>query len=114
MCGNGSASCCCPSSLIFQEQLCGNITDPIDEIVWSTPKPSDYIQGTFKVTNNGPGSILFSVNGAPNLFTVPAGSSKAVSFNNPNQFIVQTTRIPDAAAGTTGKWCITLYKRVNV
>lgn len=111
MCSNtGSDCCCCPSGVIFTEKLCGNITDPIDQIVWSAPEESDYIQGTFEVTNNGPGTIDFSVNG--DVYTVPTGSSKAVSVNNPTEFIVQTIGQPGALPGTTGKWCITLYKRV--
>lgn len=101
MCGSkGNDCCCCPDAMIFQEELCGNITDPIDQAVWTAPAVNDYFQGTFEVTNNGPGTIDFSVNGT--VFTVPPGSSRAVSVNNPTIFIVQTFNIPGAVAGTTG------------
>ena len=111
MCGTqGSDCCCCPDAMIFTEEICGNIKDPIDQAVWTAPTVNDYFQGTFEVFNAGPGTIDFSVNGT--VFTVPAGSSKAVSFNNPTIFIVQTVGQTGAVAGTTGKWCIKLYKRV--
>lgn len=111
MCGSqGNDCCCCPDAVIFTEEICGNIKDPIDQAVWTAPTVNDYIQGTFEVFNAGPGTIDFSVNGI--VFTAPAGSSKVVSFNNPTIFIVQTIGQTGAVAGTTGKWCITLYKRV--
>ncbi|MBO9129851.1 S-Ena type endospore appendage [Bacillus sp. 165] len=111
MCGsNAFGGDCCPDAMIFQEQLCGNITDPIDQAVWVAPATNDYIQGTFEVFSAGPGTIDFSVNGV--VFTAPPGTSKAVSVNNPSTFIVQTNGQRGAVAGTTGKWCITLYKRV--
>lgn len=111
MCGSqGNDCCCCPNAVIFTEEVCGNIKDPINQAVWTAPPVNDYIQGTFEVFNAGPGTIDFSVNGT--VFTVPPGTSQAISVNNPTIFIVQTTDIPGAIAGTSGKWCITLYKRV--
>ncbi|MEK3856208.1 S-Ena type endospore appendage [Cytobacillus sp. FSL H8-0458] len=112
MCGSNRSGdcCCCPDPVIFQEKLCGNIQDPIDQAVWTAPAVNDYIQGTFEVFNAGPGTIDFSVNG--NVFSVPPGNSRAVSFNNPTIFIVQTVGQPGAQPGTSGKWCIVLYKRI--
>lgn len=108
--GNGNNNNCCPDGVILTEDLCGNIKDPIDQAVWTAPNVNDYIQGTFDVFNAGPGTIDFSINGT--VYTVPPGNSKAVSVNNPSIFIVQTFGQEGAVAGTTGKWCITLYKRV--
>jgi hypothetical protein len=108
-CLNGFKGTCCPPAQILQEQLCGNIKDPIDQVVW-TATMNHYIQGTFEVFNTGPGTIDFSVNGT--VFSVLPQNSKAVSINNPTIFIVQTVGQPGAIAGTTGKWCINLYKRI--
>lgn len=112
MCGsNGSGDCCCcPDAVVLQEKVCGNIKDRINQAVWTAPTVNDYIQGTFEVFNAGPGDIEFSVNGV--VFTVPPGNSKVVSVNNPTIFIIQTFDFPGAQEGTSGKWCITLYKRV--
>ncbi|KXZ18810.1 hypothetical protein AXI59_16255 [Bacillus nakamurai] len=113
MCGSkGNDCCCCPNAMIFQEELCGNF-GAIDAAVWTAPTVNDYIQGTFEVFNAGPGTVDFSVtsNGVLNLFHVPPENSIAVSFNNPTRFAVQTI-FGEVYNGSTGKWCITLYKRI--
>ena len=109
MCGSqGNDCCCCPDAVIFQEKLCGNF-GAIDQAVWTAPAVNDYVQGTFEVFNAGTGQVDFSVNGA--VFTVPPRTSKTLSFNNPSIFVVQTI-FNNVFSGSTGKWCITLYKRI--
>lgn len=108
MCGTqGNDCCCCPDAVIFKEEICGNIgpTTSAGEVVWQPIGVNDYIQGTFEVFNAGPGDIIFAVvNGGPN-FTVPVGTTQVISVNNP-------TVLGIISNGATGKWCITLYKRV--
>ncbi|WP_077619557.1 S-Ena type endospore appendage [Bacillus sinesaloumensis] len=99
-------SFCCPESKVLTEEICGVLDGPIDQVVWTAPSPSDYFQGTFTVTNTGPTSFIFSVNGV--VYTVPPGNTVSVSVNNPANFIVTLVE------GDTGKYCITLYKRFFV
>ncbi|WP_163100463.1 S-Ena type endospore appendage [Peribacillus alkalitolerans] len=119
MCGNHGSNFngfCCPDPQIFVEKNCGNLRGPLGTTettpdtfapVWTGPADGDYFQGTFEVFNCGPvGNILFRVSPNATVITVPPGNSIAVSVNNPTSFevIVPT--------GTSGKFCITLYKRV--
>lgn len=114
MCGSqGNNCCCCPDAMIFTEKICGDFGS-INQVVWSAPEVNDYIQGTFEVFNAGSGRVDFSVNFPTNpivIENVPPGTSQSISVNNPETFIIQTI-FNGVYSGTTGKWCITLYKRV--
>lgn len=103
---------CCPSAQILQEKICGNLTGPLTNfIAWSASVTlNDYIQGTFEIFNAGPGIITAVINDngtSAGSLTVPPGTSQSVSVNSPDSF-----QITDVPAGTTGKFCITLYKRI--
>ncbi|WP_163100458.1 S-Ena type endospore appendage [Peribacillus alkalitolerans] len=125
MCGShknhNNGGFCCPNPQIFVEENCGNLRGPLGTIVggepatfvtvWSGPTDSDYFQGTFEVFNCGPtGNITFNVGtttGEVALnFTVTPGNTRKISVNSPSSFNV------NVPAGTSGKFCITLYKRV--
>ncbi|WP_163100461.1 S-Ena type endospore appendage [Peribacillus alkalitolerans] len=114
MCGNhknhNNNGFCCPNPQNFVEENCGNIRGPLELVtVWSAPADSDYFQGTFEVFNCGTGNITFSVNQTGTIaerIIVTPGNTRKISVNNPISFIVS------APAGTSGKFCITLYKRV--
>ncbi|WP_163100460.1 S-Ena type endospore appendage [Peribacillus alkalitolerans] len=122
MCGShnnhDNGGFCCPDPQIFVEKNCGNLRGPLGTPamgdvaavfapVWTGPTDGDYFQGTFEVFNCGPvGDIQFLVDPLTTPIVVPPGNSKTVSVNNPNNFRVL---IP---TGTSGKFCITLYKRV--
>lgn len=109
---NGFNGNCCPSAQIFQEKICGNLTGPLNDfLIWSVPATfvNDYIQGTFEIFNAGPGTITANINDNGTLvggLNVPPGTSQAVSVNSPGSVTV------DVPAGTAGRFCITLYKRV--
>ncbi|WP_108672081.1 S-Ena type endospore appendage [Peribacillus acanthi] len=127
MCGSknhNNGGFCCPDPQIFVEKNCGNLKGPrpvAGEVtrdgfstVWNGPADGDYFQGTFEVFNCGPeGNIEFRVGGlvdatgAPVTITVTPGNSITVSVNDPANF-----RVRILSAGTSGKFCITLYKRV--
>lgn len=113
MCGSGGFGgdcCCCPPSQVFQEKICGNLTGALtDFLAWQAPLGvNDYFQGTFEIFNAGPGIITAVANGGPgNLLTIPSGTSQVVSINLPTNL---TVTVP---LGTTGKFCINLYKRVS-
>lgn len=111
MCVSGSQSgcCCCPSAQIFKEELCGNLTGPLEGFeAWTAPiGMNDYIQGTFEIFNAGPGVITATISGTPDAnLNVPPGSSQAVGVINPSEMVVT---VP---AGTSGKFCINLFKRL--
>lgn len=114
MCGsnNSNQNCsCCPNATVLQEKNCGNLTGPLTNfIAWQAPVVNDYFQGTFEIFNAGPGIITANVLNSAGVvigsLTVPPGNSVSVSVNNPNSFSIT---VP---AGTHGKFCITLYKRL--
>jgi Protein of unknown function (DUF3992) len=110
--GSNSNCCCCPNAVVLQEKICGNLAGPLTNFVaWQAPAVNDYFQGTFEIFNAGPGTITATVLNSAGVvigtLTVPPGNSVSVSVNNPNSFVI--TSVP---AGTHGKFCITLYKRV--
>ena len=109
--GSNSNCCCCPDAAIFQEEICGNLTGLLSGyLAWEAPAVNDYFQGTFEIFNAGPDTITASVldsNGnviAP--LSIPPNNSVSASANNPEFFSV------NVPAGTHGKFCITLYKRL--
>ncbi|MGG3573427.1 S-Ena type endospore appendage [Bacillus gobiensis] len=102
--GNGG---CCPPAQMFQESICGNFNGPLTaETVWSAPAGS-YFAGTFEIFNSASstGTVTATVTPAGALSATP-GNSDSVSVNQPTAFAITAT------AGDSGKFCITLYKRV--
>ena len=78
--------------------------------VWSVVGVSDYAQGTFEIFNSATslsvmtGAVGNGVDTA--IFTVPAGTTEAVSIKRPAIFTVSV------ATGDNGTYCINLYKRL--
>ncbi|MET1179325.1 S-Ena type endospore appendage [Peribacillus simplex] len=106
MCNSNS---CCPSGEIFKEEFCGNFAGPLAaEVVWSAPAGS-YIAGTFQLFNaNSSTGIVTAAGNAIPLIALSAtpGNTDTQSVNNPTSFTIT------AAAGDSGTYCVTLYKRV--
>lgn len=107
---NGS-SACCPAPQIFTENLCGNLLGPLSAApIWSVVGLSDYAQGTFEIFNSAQSlSVMTGAVGngvATAIFTVPAGTTQAVSITKPAIFTVSV------ATGDNGTYCINLYKRL--
>ena len=110
MCGSqGNNCCCCPDAMIFQEEICGNFGPLANGVsVWLPADVNDYFQATYEVFNAGPVAIFFATEaGQTPGFEVPVGTSRVVSVNNPTVLGIFNTN-----NSATGKWCITLYKRV--
>lgn len=111
MCGSSkTGSCCCPTSQIIQENLCGNFAGPLDTFrAWSAPTPNDYVQGTFEIFNAGPETIIVNLVGNVGIgYDVPPGTTSARSILRPSLLLLS---VPE---GTSGKFCLTLYKRLTV
>lgn len=114
MCGNANDAnnACCPSPQIFQERICGNFQGPLAgdaAIVWLAPTTNnDYIQGTFEifVDHGDAAAIVASPLGNVTFPAVTAGNSLTRSVNAPTSFT-----LTGVAAGESGRFCITLYKR---
>lgn len=103
---------CCPPAQIVKEKICGNLNNnsetTFSQTIWISP-PGDYIQGNFQVFNSAAstGNIAPSVNGllVP-LTTATPGNTVGRTVMNPTSFNV--TLEP----GSSGTYCMTLYKRV--
>ncbi|WP_374148922.1 S-Ena type endospore appendage [Priestia megaterium] len=106
MCNNES---CCPPAQIFQESICGNFNGTgAAEIVWSAPTGA-YFAGTFEIFNSASSPSTVTATMA----STPAGALSAAPGNADTQSVDQPTSFTiTAAAGDSGKYCITLYKRV--
>ncbi|MGN7179033.1 hypothetical protein BK139_01675 [Paenibacillus sp. FSL R5-0490] len=112
-CSKSSNNPCCPAAVIFQEKICGNFsggTGGINRLsVWRAPA-EDYIEGTFEIFNStgSPGSVTGNITapGSPGVGPVPPGNSAALAVITPSEFTI--TAPPNAS----GKFCITLYKRL--
>jgi hypothetical protein len=115
MCGsNGFNNACCPPAQILKEEICGNFNNssgaPLAIPVWEAPA-GDYIQGTFQVFNSAASVGVATGNIDLGNFSVamtPAtpGNTVSETFNNPEGLVIAT-------GGTaSGRYCITLYKRV--
>ncbi|MDN4866216.1 S-Ena type endospore appendage [Priestia megaterium] len=107
MCNNES---CCPPAQIFQESICGNFNGTgAAVIVWSAPGGA-YFSGTFEIFNSAssPGAVTATITTPSPLGTLDAapGNSDTASVDQPTAFTIT------ADAGESGKYCITLYKRV--
>ncbi|MFA9456771.1 S-Ena type endospore appendage [Halalkalibacter sp. AB-rgal2] len=106
-----SGGACAPSGFMFQECISGNFnaTDAsIDTLVW-TSDPGHYTQGTFQVFNSAASAAVVTgtVAGAqPATITADPGFTISSSVQGPTGFTIE------AATGTSGTYCITLYKRV--
>src|SRR6476620_11139984 len=90
---NQNGGNCCPAPQVFTENLCGNLLGPLTAaVVWSVVGVSDYAQGTFEIFNSAQslavmtGAVGNGVNTA--IFTVPAGTTGAVSLRSPAIFTV--------------------------
>lgn len=87
---------------LCQEKICGNLNGGTAGLTlftaWTAPAVNDYFQGTFEIFNAGPAttaSVTTTAGGTVNFLSIPPGSS-----------------ISNVPAGTTGKFCINLYKRL--
>jgi hypothetical protein len=92
---------------MFQETICGNFNGPLTaEIVWTAPTGA-YFAGTFEIFNSASGTstVTGTITPAGALSATP-GNSDSVSVDQPTAFTIT------APAGTSGKFCINLYKRV--
>jgi hypothetical protein len=110
MCGsNGSNNACCPPAQILKEEICGNFNGPLAGVtVWSAPAGS-YISGTFQLFNSASSTGTVTATGAATpaiALSAAPGNTDSESVNNPTTFVIT------AAAGDSGTYCITLYKRV--
>ncbi|MBK5459222.1 S-Ena type endospore appendage [Peribacillus sp. TH27] len=115
MCGSNGMGGCCPPAQTFQEQICGNFNNPgigvIDQVVFNAPI-GDYIEGTFEIFNSASssgvvtGTVNTSVGPSVGVGPVPPGNTFASAVRNPISFSL------DIPAGSSGTYCITLYKRV--
>ncbi len=105
-CNDGSG---CPSAQMFQESICGNFNGPLAGVtVWSAPAGA-YFAGTFEIFNSASstGTVTATTTSTPvGALSATPGNSDSQSVNTPTDFVIT------AAAGDSGKWCITLYKRV--
>ncbi|MGQ7307799.1 S-Ena type endospore appendage [Bacillus cereus] len=106
MCNSNS---CCPPAQTFQEKICGNFNgDGATTQVWSAPT-GGYLSGTFELFNAS--SSTSKVNGQivgnpPGSLTAIPGYTISQSSNAPTSFSIE------APVGTSGTYCITLYRRV--
>lgn len=98
-----------PSNQFFQETISGNFNGtgtPLE--VWSAPAGS-YFSGTFQIFNSAasPGTVTGTVTSTPaGALSAPPGNTSTQSVDQPTDFTIT------AAAGDSGTYCITLYKRV--
>ncbi|EJV82061.1 S-Ena type endospore appendage [Bacillus cereus] len=107
MCNSGCNTCCSPAQF-FQEKICGNYVGTGTVVqVWSAPAGS-YISGTFEIFNPTSNTALATGTVTPSGTITPSpGDSASISLNSPT-----TSFSINAAAGDTGTFCITLYKRI--
>lgn len=111
-CDTGTA--CCPTAVIVKEKICGNFTAPLGSgIVWSADDVTDYIQGTFEIflssgTLAEASTHITQATGEEVLFpAITEGNTVARSATVPTSLV-----LTDVNPGDTGKYCITLYKRI--
>ncbi|MBN6887278.1 endospore appendages protein [Cytobacillus horneckiae] len=120
MCGSNNCgnNACCPLPQFFQEKICGNFTGPLDgtvgeNVVWSADGVTDYIQGTFEIfVSSGTlaqgSSIITQATGGQVLFDqIDEGNTQVRSAAVPTSLVLN-----DVNPGDTGRFCITLYKRI--
>ena len=108
----GSDCCCCPPAKVFQEKICGNFsnltTADVTQIVWSGPT-GDIFEGTFEIFNSANSGVAvtgtITANPTVPAFMVPPGFSISRTALRPTAFTIL------APPGTSGTFCITLYKR---
>ncbi|MGE6619838.1 S-Ena type endospore appendage [Bacillus mycoides] len=103
------SNACCPPAQILQEKICGNFNgDGAVTPVWSAPT-GGYIAGTFEIFNSASSTskVVGQITGNPagNITAIP-GYTISQSINAPTNFTIE------APVGTSGTYCITLYRRV--
>ncbi|MEJ9227833.1 S-Ena type endospore appendage [Priestia aryabhattai] len=108
---NSSNESCSPSAQMFQETISGNFngTGATPVTVWTAPAGA-YFSGTFEIFNSASSPAATPVTAT----TTPAGTgltatpgyASAETVNQPTAFAIT------APIGASGKFCITLYKRV--
>jgi hypothetical protein len=100
---------CCPSATLLQEQICGNYNGELTaEEVWSAPAGS-YFAGTCQLFNSASSTGTVTAAGSATTaiaLSAAPGNTVSQSVNNPTTFTIT------AAAGDSGTYSITLYKRV--
>ncbi|WP_230933884.1 S-Ena type endospore appendage [Priestia sp. TSO9] len=113
-CSDKNGGNCCPSAQIFKEEFCGNFvggTGP--QTVWATSALGEYFEGTFQIFNSSSSSasvdglVGLAIGGPTNFPPVPPGFTITRSTANPVNFTIT------APAGTSGTYCVILYKRVR-
>ncbi|KXZ12711.1 hypothetical protein AXI59_16240 [Bacillus nakamurai] len=120
MCGSQGSNldcCCCPNRVVFQEKICGNLTGPLPVsgttsfVAWVAPAVNDYFQGTFEIFNAGPAGTISAevIDTSGTIFPIVAtpGNSISVSVNNPASLTIISVPL-----GTSGTFCINLYKSI--
>ncbi|MDM5295330.1 hypothetical protein QUF81_19655 [Peribacillus simplex] len=107
MCGLNGDGGCSPPAQMFQESICGNFNGPLAaETVWSAPAGA-YFSGTFEIFNSASSTTTVTATVTPaGALSATPGNSHSVSVNQPTGFAIT------AGAGASGKFCITLFKRV--
>jgi len=105
---------CSPPAQIFQESICGNFNNATaaatTTTVWSAPAGA-YFSGTFEIFNSASSPAATPVTAT--MTSVPAGALSATAGNSDTQSVDQPTDFAiTVPAGASGKFCITLYKRV--
>ena len=107
---NGGA--CAPGPFMFQECIEGNfnaIDGSINTLVWSGA-PGHYTQGTVKLFNSAASlAVATGTAAGPTpavVVTANPGFTIGASVQTPTGFTIA------AATGSSGSYCITLYKRV--
>ncbi len=102
------SNACCPPAQILQEKICGNFSGDVANPVWSAPT-GGYIAGTFEIFNSASSTskAVGQITAVPagNITAVP-GNTASVSVNAPTNFTIE------APVGTSGTYCIILYRRV--
>lgn len=112
-CNSSSGNPCCPTAQYFQEQVCGNFSGTLAAApVWTADGVTDYVQATIEIfvaagtlVENGVVITLANENTIA-LPEITAGNTIARSVSAPSSLSIT------ADAGTVGRFCITLYKRL--
>ncbi|WP_394549380.1 S-Ena type endospore appendage [Priestia aryabhattai] len=105
---NSSNESCSPSAQMFQETISGNFNGTGAAVtVWTAPAGA-YFSGTFEIFNSAssPAAVTVATTPAGTVLSATPGYTVSETVNQPTAFAIT------APVGASGKFCITLYKRV--